>query len=204
MTITIRPLALALCAAAMTSTMAVPAPAQDAPAAAANERVNQVIVYGEDACPASTNGDIVVCGRLAEDERYRIPEPLRGNPNEVRRESWTNRVLAVERVGRYGTDSCSPSGLGGFTGCLNQVIGNAYAERDQVRGSDWTTAVAAERERRMRGFDAAAAEEETQAQLDERARIAREQAADEAAANVDDSPLPRPAAPANPNITPPK
>lgn len=195
---------LSLTLAATAIALAFPAFAQDAPREdnsppVRTERVNQVIVYGEDPCPASTNGDIVVCARMAEDERYRIPEPLRGNPNDPRRESWTARVQAVERVGRFGTDSCSPAGLGGFTGCLNSAIDNAYAERAQAAGTDWTNAVAAARAERMNGFDARAAEVEAQVTADEAARVARQaeeaaraEAAEEEAAGVDNSPLPAP------------
>ncbi len=50
-----------------------PAAAQDQ----AGDKVNTVIVYGEDECPQSTGGDIVVCARMDESERYRIPEALR-------------------------------------------------------------------------------------------------------------------------------
>ena len=162
-------------AAALALLAAAPAFAQagsaDGPPSA--DRINQVIVYGDDACPASTNGDLVVCARLAEDERYRIPPQLRGNPNDLRRESWTARVQSVERIGRFGTDSCSPTGLGGFTGCLNSVIDNAYAERRQAAGNDWNSAVAAARAERLNGFDARAAEVEAQVTADEQARVAR-------------------------------
>ncbi len=158
------------------------------------ERINQVIVYGDDACPRPADGsdDIVVCARLDEGERFRIPEALRGNPNEPSRESWTARVRSLERVGRTGTDSCSPVGLGGFTGCLNQLVDNSYAERAQAAGSDWTSAVAAARRERMDGFDAASAEVEAQIARDEAARIAREQAVEAEAEGVDREPLPAP------------
>lgn len=161
------------------------------PGAGTTERINQIIVYGDDPCPAATGDEIVVCGRMSEDERFRIPEPLRGNPNDPRRESWTARVQAVERTGRFGTDSCTPTGLGGFTGCVSQVIDNAVAERDQAAGTSWTTAVAAERRRRMEGFDAEADAVEAQVLADEAARIAREREAEEAA-EVDSTPLPMP------------
>jgi hypothetical protein len=171
-------------------------PAADAapPTNEAALRVNQVVVYGDDPCPPSNGDDIVVCGRLSEDERFRIPEPLRGNPNDVRRESWTSRVESLERVGRFGTDSCSPVGLGGFTGCTQELVRNAYAERDQARGTDWTNAVAEARRLRMAGFDAEAREIEEQIARDEAARIARETEREAAAEGVDAQPLPDPGA----------
>lgn len=198
--------------AAALALFAAPALAQDAPAASAApsaDRVNQVIVYGDDPCPASTEGELVVCARMSEDERYRIPPSLRGNPNDPRRESWTTRVQSVERIGRYGTDSCSPAGLGGFTGCLNSVIDNAYAERRQAAGTDWSTAVAAARAERMTDFDRRAAEVEAQVTADEQARVAREteaankaEAEAEAAAGVDSTPLPTPSTTPPPATTP--
>ena len=194
---------LTFASAASLALSASPALAQEGDAApvagGGGERVNQVIVYGDDACPQAQGDEIVVCGRMAEDERYRIPEPLRGNPNDPRRESWTARVQSVERIGRTGTDSCTPVGLGGFTGCVNQIVNDAVAERQQAAGTNWTNAVAEERRRRMEGFDAEANEVEAQIARDEAARIAREQAAaaeaeraEGEAAGVDNSPLPMP------------
>jgi signal transduction histidine kinase len=166
--------------------------AQEGPVNNGGDRINQIYVYGDDPCPAAQGDEIVVCGRLAEDERYRIPEPLRGDPNNPARESWTARVQSFERVGRFGTDSCSPVGLGGFTGCVNQLVNNAVAERQQAAGTDWTNAVAEQRRLRMEGFDAEANAVEAQVLADERARIARETEAEAAAQNVDAEPLPTP------------
>ena len=39
--------------------------------------VNQLLVYGDDPCPASTDDVIIVCARLPEQERFRIPPNLR-------------------------------------------------------------------------------------------------------------------------------
>ena len=95
------------------SAAALPAAAQEATLEA--EKINQVIVYGDDKCGQSSPDEIVVCNRLPETERYRVPEMLRGDPLDPRNEAWANKVVALERVGRFGTDSCSPTGLGGFT-----------------------------------------------------------------------------------------
>jgi hypothetical protein len=175
----------------------------DITSSGAGQRVNQVTVYGNDPCPRGEDDVIVVCGRLDEGERYRIPEALRGNPNEPARQSWTSRVRSIERIGRFGTDSCSPTGLGGFTGCLGQLIDNAVAENAQARGTDWTTAVAAARAERMQGYDAAAQQVEQQIARDEAARVERQRQIDEAtpptnadgtpAPNPDSDPLPNPA-----------
>lgn len=157
---------------------AAPDPAAEADAAAL--RINQVSVYGDDACPEGQGDEIVVCRRYGEDERYRIPQELRTNPNDTSRESWTARVIALERVGRTGTDSCSPVGGGGMTGCTQQLINNYVAERRASRNGDWEDAVAAARRERMDGFDAEARAVEEQVTRDEQARVAREAAADSA------------------------
>jgi hypothetical protein len=152
-----RPAQLAFLAAALASSalaqqpdVAVPHPA----AAAAEPRINQVVVYGSDPCPQSTDEEIVVCPRLPESERYRIPPNLRDNPNAPANQSWANRATELSYVGRTGTDSCSTSGPGGFTGCMEQIITQARRER-QAAGSDinWTRLVEqarAEREARLR------------------------------------------------------
>jgi hypothetical protein len=183
-------------------TFGAPALAQDAPP---TERINQVIVYGEDPCPQADDDTIVVCARMAEDERYRIPPNLRADPNDPRRESWTTRVQSLERVGRFGTDSCSPVGLGGFTGCTRELVDGFSAERTANNRSEWVNAVEEARRRRVDGFDAAAAEEEADVVAAENAATARDRAA--AAADADIArrnesggeataePLPDPAAP---------
>jgi hypothetical protein len=109
---------------------------------AAEPRVNQVIVYGNDPCPASTDADeITVCARFREEDRYRIPPNLRDNPNAAANQSWTNRATELAYVGRTGTDSCSTAGPGGFTGCLNQIINHAQAERRAAGDVNWTRMV---------------------------------------------------------------
>jgi hypothetical protein len=37
-------------------------------------RVNQLIIYGDDECPASSSDEITVCARKDEGDRFRIPE----------------------------------------------------------------------------------------------------------------------------------
>ena len=48
-----------------------------APEPALAQRVNEIIVYGTDPCPRSTDDEVVVCARKPESERFRIPEKLR-------------------------------------------------------------------------------------------------------------------------------
>lgn len=85
-----------------------------APAAAqseAGDKVNTVIVYGDDECPPSTGDEIVVCARMDESERFRIPERLRQSTDPAN-EPWASRVRAYETVGNFGALSCSPVGSG--------------------------------------------------------------------------------------------
>lgn len=93
------------------------------------ERIAQVIVYGNDPCPSGKGGEIIVCARRPESERYRIPEKVREAPPSPQNESWAVRAEALETVGATGIQSCSPVGPGGATGCLEQLIAQARAER---------------------------------------------------------------------------
>jgi hypothetical protein len=114
-------LSIAVLAAASAAALTfVPGPAGAQP----QERIRRIIVYGRDPCPRSTSGDeVVICGRRAESERYRIPEELRDtkddNPDST---SWAVRAESLEYVGRTGIQSCSTVGPGGFTGCWNELV----------------------------------------------------------------------------------
>ncbi len=98
--------------------------------------ISEVIVYGDDPCPRSTDDDVVVCARKPERERYRIPEALRPNGTRQEREAWASRARSLETVGRTGINSCSPVGPGGFTGCLDQVVNQARRERTEGTAAD--------------------------------------------------------------------
>ena len=104
--------------------------------AQSGDRVSEIIVYGNDPCPRSTDDEVVVCARKPETERYRIPERFRRSGPPQTREAWANRARALETVGATGINSCSPVGPGGFTGCLTQVIKQARAESDEAAGED--------------------------------------------------------------------
>ena len=73
-------LPLAATAALAGGLAALPAPA----AAQAGDRVSEIIVYGNDPCPRSTDDQVVVCARKPETERYRIPEKLRQTAGRAR------------------------------------------------------------------------------------------------------------------------
>jgi hypothetical protein len=106
------------------------------PALAQDTRVNEIIVYGTDPCPRSTDDEIVVCARKPEGERYRIPERLRQGGSLQSRQAWAARAKQFEVVGRTGINSCSPVGPGGFTGCTEQLIKQAFTEREEQVQSD--------------------------------------------------------------------
>ncbi len=160
-------LSLSICAS-------VPVLAQDASAPQpGDEKINQLIVYGDDSCPQSSGDEIVVCARLAEAERYRIPKNLREVQNDIVNDAWNNRVLAYEHVAATGTMSCSPVGAGGFTGCGLKDIGNAYAEKSQDVGLAFGRLIAAERNKRLSGIDAEASEIEERVLDEERAAAAK-------------------------------
>jgi hypothetical protein len=161
-----------------------------APAAAKDdgERINQLIVYGDDPCPQSANdSEITVCARKDESERYRIPEPLRDSQSP-RNNAWTNKVLAYETVGKQGILSCSPVGPGGSTGCLNQLINTAYAEKGIDSQSRFSDLIAAEREKRLANIDAEAAETQARVEQVEKEYEARQRAQAEAENAADAKP----------------
>jgi hypothetical protein len=132
-------------------------PVPNATPPAAEPRINQVIVYGDDPCTPSRDPDeITVCARLPESDRFRIPPNLRDNPNDPANQSWAGRATELAVVGRTGTESCSTTGPGGFTGCLNQVINQARAERRAAGDVNWTRMIEeARRDREARLRDEA-------------------------------------------------
>jgi hypothetical protein len=130
-------------------------PALAQPRATVEPRVNQLIIYGDDKCPESNDGEIVVCARKEEEERYRIPEGLRTSASPSN-EAWTNKVTAYETVGRTGTLSCSPTGAGGWTGCAGRLIDAAYAEKKTDPSLRFAELIAAERAKRLATIDAEA------------------------------------------------
>ncbi len=151
---------LLLAAAFVQDPAAAPAPA--------DARVNQLIVYGDDACPESSADEIIVCARLPEDERYRIPPSLRERPGEPGSRSWTDRAIELSYVGRSGIGSCSPAGSGGFIGCHNQLVQQARAERRAAGDINWARLVEEARADRDRRID-------REAEAIERAQAAQDQ-----------------------------
>lgn len=89
-------------------------------------------VFGNDPCPKAVGDEIVVCGRLPESERYRIPKAFRNKPraDSGPEASWSSRVETLEAVQRFTMpNSCSASGSFGQTGCTQAMIRQWYLER---------------------------------------------------------------------------
>ena len=180
--------------AAATFMAASPAAAQDE----AGDKVNQVIIYGDDPCQESTEDEIVVCVVLDEEERYRIPKGLRSDPNDRSEQAWTERVKEFRYVGATGTESCSPVGAGGFTGCTNKFIQQAYEEREASPEMRFGQLIEEARAERLSKIDEEAAAVQARrdaidAQLDERERkLAEEEEAQAEAAVEAEGELPQP------------
>lgn len=102
-----------------------PLAAQDPP-----DRESTILVYGDDPCPAPTDEEeIVVCARQPEEERYRIPKPLRraDRPPET---SWSVQASDLEDAQRdTRPDSCSVVGSFGQSGCTQQWLRQWQGER---------------------------------------------------------------------------
>ena len=125
---------MAATGAALLATAAALLPA--APALAQKSNVSEIIVYGTDPCPRSTDDSVVVCARKPESERFRIPEKLRQGGSYQSRQAWANRATQIESWGRTGINSCSPVGPAGFTGCTEQLIKQAFKDRKEQNAAD--------------------------------------------------------------------
>ena len=118
-------LLLTAATATLVAGLALPA----APALAQRSKVSEIIVYGTDPCPRSTDDDVVVCARRPEAERFRIPELLRENGTLQERQSWTKQAEGLATAGATGIGSCSAVGPGGAIGCAQQEINRAFRDR---------------------------------------------------------------------------
>jgi hypothetical protein len=90
-------------------------------------------VFGRDPCPQSTGDEIVVCHRRPEEERYRIPAPLR-HTTERPEQAWGARAETMNEVSRQTIpNSCSVVGSYGQSGCQQAFINQWYASRRASR-----------------------------------------------------------------------
>jgi hypothetical protein len=100
----------------------------------APKRTVSVTVYGSDPCPRGSDGEIVVCGRRPDNERYRIPKELRKREQQSSETSWAARAAGLEEASRPSMPgSCSPVGSWGQTGCFQQMIRQWGAARAAAR-----------------------------------------------------------------------
>jgi len=99
--------------------------------AQAQPNIAEIIVYGNDPCPRSTNNEIYVCNRRQETERYRIPPNMRQSGTPQQMQSWAVRSKSLETTGATGLNSCSAVGPAGYTGCLEKLIKESRGERKQ-------------------------------------------------------------------------
>jgi len=93
-------------------------------------RQETLIVYGDDPCPAAEDEDeIVVCARRPEEERYRIPAPLRRG-DRLSETAWSSQLEALEDAQRDSRpNSCSVVGSFGQSGCTQEMLRRWHAER---------------------------------------------------------------------------
>lgn len=120
-------LAIPLATAAAMAGFVLAAPPAAAQSAA--QRVAEITVFGTDPCPRSTDSEVVVCRRVDERYRYRLPDSYRPSGDRQQRQAWASKARSIESVGRTGIMSCSPVGPAGYTGCLDQMI---KASREEV------------------------------------------------------------------------
>lgn len=145
-----------------------PLAAQDKP----GDKINMVIVYDEDECPEAGENETVVCEILVEAERYRIPSNLRTS-SSPENESWSSRVESIRYIGEFGTHSCSPAGAGGITGCTEQFIDKAYAEKDASETVRFSQLIEEARQERLSTIDADASAEQQRVEQIEREYLER-------------------------------
>jgi len=134
--------------------------------------VQTAIVYGEDSAPPCPQGLICVVARMPEEDRFRIPSNLRdvGSPQN---RSWTERVERVEMTSDFGTDSCSPTGVGGITGCTQEMISAAYRDRLETSDVRFGQLIEEARQERLSTIDVDAAAEQARVEMIEREYMER-------------------------------
>lgn len=98
--------------------------------AEAPERVQTLVIYGNDPCPKAMDGAIIVCARKPESERYRIPKTLRDRKKVEGSQGWASRVETMEAANRkLLPNSCSVIGSNGQSGCTQAMLRRWFEER---------------------------------------------------------------------------
>ncbi|MGB7408429.1 MAG: hypothetical protein WA908_07975 [Pontixanthobacter sp.] len=184
---------ISLALAAGTIAFTVPASAQDtSDPTTVTDDVCMAIVYGNDEAPQCDANEIVVIARLPEADRFRIPETLRFS-DDPENTAWAQRVESLEMIGAFGALSCSTAGAGGFTGCTQQLIEQAYGERRTGSNVRFSELIAAARQDRLSRIDEDAADEQARVEEIENEyleRLERERAGPVGDEVVDPDPLP--------------
>ena len=104
-----------------------------------SQRWSFLVTYGDEQCPPAQGNEIVVCARLPESERYRIPGPLREPKADTPAmgASWTAQVESYENVARLSRpDSCSSVGSYGWSGCAAKALREWFAERRLIEAAE--------------------------------------------------------------------
>jgi hypothetical protein len=116
--------------AAVLLSAAIPAFAQvEEPQGDLPQRTTTAVVYGNDACPKGEEGEIVVCAKRPESDRYRIPKELRNKGDPLSETAWSSRNELLEEAGRANLPgSCSTIGSYGQSGCQRQFVDQWYKE----------------------------------------------------------------------------
>lgn len=139
----------------------------------AGDKVNMVIAYDESECPEQSEaGEIVICQIVVEAERYRIPSNLRTS-SSTQNQSWSERVESIRYIGEFGTMSCEPAGAGGFTGCTDKLIKQAYGERAESENIRFAQLIEEARAERLSTIDEDAADEQARVEQIEREYLER-------------------------------
>jgi hypothetical protein len=160
-----------MAATALATQSAAAQEASDAPATVSDD-VCMAIVYGNDEAPQCNGNEIVVIARLPEGDRYRIPENLRFS-DDPENNAWSKRVESLEMIGAFGALSCSTAGAGGFTGCTQQLIEQAYGERREGSAVRFSELINAARQDRLERIDEEAAAEQERVEQIEREYMER-------------------------------
>ena len=103
------------------------------PSASFAQAQAEILVFGTDPCPRATDDEVVICRRLPETMRYRMPDQYRDTSTFQEKQSWSNKARTLQTVGSTGIGSCSAVGPGGHTGCLTQEIQAARQARQQAQ-----------------------------------------------------------------------
>lgn len=104
------------------------------------QRVRSVTVGAGQACPQSSDTEIVICSTL--DQPYRIPKQFRDSgPIAAQNQAWGNRAATIDQVSRVAgglPDTCSAVGSGGQSGCALATNRQWAAERRAQKSAEST------------------------------------------------------------------